>query len=208
MSLGLLGKKIGMTQIFNQKGEIIPTTIIKCGPCFITQILSEEKSGYNAIQLGYEEIFNSKKLTNPQKGHFNKNNLSFYYYLKEYKINEINMFKLGQKLTLDLFKLGEKINVKSLSIGKGYAGNIKKNKFSRGPMSHGSKHHRLQGSLGAGTDPGRVFPGKKMSGRLGQKNCTVIGLEILEIDKQNDLLFIKGNIPGKKNNLVNLIRQN
>ena len=208
MSLGLLGNKIGMTQIFNIKGEVVPITIIKCGPCFITQMLFKEKCGYNAIQLGYIEVTNSKKITNPEKGHFLKNNLSFYYYLKEYKTNINSNFKLGQKITLDIFKVGEKINIKGLSIGKGYTGNIKKNNFSRGPMSHGSKHHRLQGSLGAGTDPGRVFPGKKMSGRLGQQNCTIIGLEILDMDPQKDLIFIKGSIPGKKGNLINLIHQN
>lgn len=208
MSLGLLGNKIGMTQIFNIKGEVVPITIIKCGPCFITQILLKEKCGYNAIQLGYIEVSNSNKLTNPEKGHFIKNNLPLYYYLKEYKTPRNINLKLGQKITLDLFKIGEKINIKGLSIGKGYSGNIKKNNFSRGPMSHGSKHHRLQGSLGAGTDPGRVFPGKKMSGRLGQKNCTILSLEILDMDTQKDLIFIKGSIPGKKGNLINLIHQN
>lgn len=208
MSIGLLGNKIGMTQIFNIKGELVPITIIKCGPCFITQIILKEKSGYNAIQLGYIEVSNSKKLTNPEKGHFIKNNLPFYYYLKEYKTPLNTNFNLGQKLTVDLFKIGEKINIQGLSIGKGYAGNIKKNKFARGPMSHGSKHHRLQGSLGAGTDPGRVFPGKKMSGRLGQKTCTIIGLEILDIDTNKNLIFIKGNIPGKKGNLINVISKN
>ena len=208
MSLGLLGNKIGMTQIFNIKGEVIPITIIKCGPCFITQILLKEKCGYNAIQLGYIEVSNSNKLTNPEKGHFIKNNLPLYYYLKEYKTPRNPNLKLGQKITLDLFKMGEKINIKGLSIGKGYTGNIKKKNFSRGPMSHGSKHHRLQGSLGAGTNPGRVFPGKKMSGRLGQKNCTILNLEILDMDTQKDLIFIKGSIPGKKGNLINLIHQN
>ena len=207
MSLGLLGNKLGMTQIFNIKSEIIPITIIKSGPCFITQILDKKKCGYNAIQLGYKQIFNSKKLTNPEKGHLIKNNLPFFFYLKEYRTLINTTFKLGQKISIDLFKIGEKINIKALSIGKGYAGNIKKNNFSRGPMSHGSKHHRLQGSLGAGTDPGRVFPGKKMSGRLGQKNCTIKGLEIVYMDIEKDLIFIKGSIPGKKGNLINLIKQ-
>lgn len=126
MILGLLGNKIGMTQIFNLHGEVIPITIIKCGPCFITQIILKEKSGYDAIQLGYIEVFNDKKLTNPEKGHFIKNNLPLYYYLKEYKTSLNTTFTLGQKLDVNLFKIGEKLSIQGISIGKGYAGNIKK----------------------------------------------------------------------------------
>lgn len=208
MILGLLGNKIGMSQIFNKKGELIPVTIIKCGPCTVTQILLDEINGYNAIQLGYIELTNTKKFTKPEIGHFTKHNLPLYYYLKEYKVENPLLYSIGQTINLSIFTSGEKIKITGLSIGKGYTGNIKRNNFSRGPMSHGSKHHRLQGSLGAGTDPGRVFPGKKMSGRSGMEMCTISGLEIINIDLVENLIFIKGNIPGKKGNLINLLHNN
>ena len=205
MSFGILGKKIGMTQIFDSKGNALPVTLINAGPCFVSQIKTNNNSGYNSIQLAFSEVYsNSKFLTKPMLGHFNKSNIKSYRYLKEFKIQDPLEFKLGQKITISLFNIGEYVNVTGLTIGKGNASNIKKNKFKRGPMSHGSKHHRLQGSLGAGTSPGRVFPGKKMPGRLGTKNCTIKGLEILLIDKINNLLIIKGSIPGKRGNLVKL----
>ena len=205
MAVGLLGNKIGMSQIFNKKGELIPVTIIKCGPCTVTQILLKEINNYNAIQLGYLELTNIKALTKPEIGHFTKNNLACFYYLREYKVSNPNNYIIGQVVNLSIFKIGDMLKISALSTGKGYTGNIKRNNFSRGPMSHGSKHHRLQGSLGAGTDPGRVFPGKKMSGRSGTKMCTLSGLEIINIDILENLIFIKGNIPGKKGNLINLV---
>jgi len=205
MTFGILGKKIGMTQIFDLKGNAVPVTLINAGPCFISQIKTNENSGYTAIQLAFSEIYqNNKSLTKSMLGHFIKSDLKLYRYLKEFKVETILDFKIGQKISISSFNLGDRINVKGLTTGKGYASNIKRNKFKRGPMSHGSKHHRLQGSLGAGTSPGRVFPGKKMSGHLGVTNCTIKNLEILLIDKTNNLIIIKGSIPGKKNNLVKL----
>jgi large subunit ribosomal protein L3 len=229
VSIGILGNKIGMTQIFDLKGNVIPVTVIKCGPCYITQIKSHEICGYNAIQLGYVEVSsNLKILTKPQLGHFTKANLTPFRYLKEYPISDqslnINVnqsdtqdnkensifktYEIGQKFTVDMFKIGQYLNISGLSIGKGNLGNIKRNNFDRGPMSHGSKHHRLQGSMGSGTSPGRVFPGKKMPGRSGMKKCTISGLEILDIDKKENLLIIKGSIPGKSGNLVSLTIKN
>lgn len=205
MSFGILGKKIGMTQIFDLKGNAVPVTIVNSGPCFISQIKTNENSGYIAVQLAFSEIYlNNKSLTKPLRGHFEKSNIKYYRYLKEFKVKNSLKFKLGQKISLSLFNVGEYVNAKALTIGKGNASNIKKNKFKRGPMSHGSKHHRLQGSLGAGTSPGRVFPGKKMPGRLGSINCTIKNLEILLIDKINNFLIIKGSIPGKRGSLVKL----
>lgn len=205
MSLGILGNKIGMTQIFDAKGDIIPVTIIKGGPCFITQIKSTADCGYNAIQIGYTEMkTNAKNLTKPMLGHFNKAKLAPYRFLKEYKVENCTDYKAGQELSLDLFKIGQKINISGLTIGKGNTSNIKRNHFGRGPMAHGSKHHRLQGSLGAGTSPGRVFPGKKMPGRLGMDKRTVKNLEIIEIDKNENLVVIKGCVPGKSGNLLSL----
>lgn len=205
MSLGLLGNKIGMTQIFDAKGDIIPVTIIKGGPCYITQIKSNENCGYNAIQLGYAEVSsNAKILKKPNLGHFSKVNLPPYRYLQEYKINDVADYELGQKFSVDMFQIGQKISITGFTIGKGNTGNIKRHHFSRGPMAHGSKHHRLQGSLGSGTTPGRVFKGKRMPGRTGMEKRTILGLEVIDIDRKENLLVVKGCIPGKSGNLVSM----
>ena len=205
MSLGILGNKIGMTQIFDTKGNVIPVTIIKGGPFVVTQIKSIENAGYNAVQLGYLEISaNAKTLTKPKLGHFNKVNLPPFKYLKEYKTTETQSFEIGQKFTVELFKVGEKVNITGFTIGKGNSGNVKRNNFNCGAMSHGSKHHRLQGSIGSGTTPGRVFPGKKMPGRLGVEKKTISGLEIIDVDIKENLIVIKGSIPGKSGNLISI----
>jgi len=205
VSLGILGNKIGMTQIFDTKGAVIPVTIIKGGPCYVTQIKSNENCGYNAVQLGYVEVSgNLKSLTKPRLGHFSKVNLPPFRYLKEYKTVESATYEIGQKFSVDMFQIGQHVTVSGLTSGKGNAGNIKQNHFTRGGMGHGSKHHRLQGSIGSGTTPGRVFPGKKMPGRLGMDQRTIKGLEIIDIDTKQNLLVIKGSIPGKPGNLVNI----
>jgi large subunit ribosomal protein L3 len=205
VSLGILGNKIGMTQIFNSKGERIPVTIIKGGPCYVTQIKSTENSGYNAIQLGYLEVSpTSNKLTKPQFGHFSKVNLPPFRYLKEYKTLEPLNYNLGEKFSVEMFNIGQFVNITGFTIGKGFTGNIKRHNFSRGAMTHGSKHHRAQGSLGSGTTPGRVFPGKKMSGHSGMQKRTILSLEVIDIDLKENLLVIKGSIPGKSGNLVSI----
>jgi large subunit ribosomal protein L3 len=210
VTLGLLGNKIGMTQIFDKKGNIIPVTIIKVGPCYLTQKKSLIDSGYNSIQLGYLEMsINSKKIKKPQLGFFKKANLPTFRYLKEYKTNEKDLdLEIGHKFTVDMFEIGQSVNISGLTIGKGNTGNIKQHNFKRGPMTHGSKHHRLQGSLSAGTTPGRVFRGKRMPGRVGNQKCTILGLEIIDIDKNENLLAIKGSIPGKAGNLVSVYLPN
>ena len=209
MSVGILGNKVGMTQVFDTKGNVIPVTIIKSGPCYITQIKCHEDCGYNAIQIGYVEISeNSKSLTKPRLGHFTSVNLPPFRYLKEFKIEETISYEIGQKFGVEMFEIGQAVSVTGLTIGKGNAGNIKRNHFTRGPMGHGSKHHRLQGSIGSGTTPGRVLPGKKMPGRLGMDQRTVTGLEIIDIDKKENLLVIKGCIPGKSGNLVSICTKN
>lgn len=203
MSFLILGNKIGMTQIFDTKGEVIPVTIIKSGPCYVTQTKSVEKEGYNAVQVGYFELSNtSKHLKKPNMGHFTKNNLPAFRFLKEFSTDEI--YNIGHKFSVGMLEVGQFVNVSGLTIGKGNTGNIKQHNFSRGPMGHGSKHKRLQGSLGAGTTPGRVFPGKRMPGRLGMQKRTIIGLEIIDIDTKENLLVIKGCIPGKSGNLVSI----
>ena len=205
MSIGILGNKIGMTQIFDTKGEIIPVTIIKSGPCYVTQIKSNENCGYNSIQLGYSEVApNLKSLTKPRLGHFTKVNLPPYRYLKEYKLEESTNYTIGQEFTVDIFKIGQTVNVTGFTIGKGTASNIKQHHFSRGPMTHGGKSKRLQGSMGSGTTPGRVYPGKKMPGHFGMEKRTIKGLEIIDIDKTQNIIVIKGSIPGKSGNLVSL----
>nr|YP_009545429.1 ribosomal protein L3 [Mallomonas splendens]AYO28583.1 ribosomal protein L3 [Mallomonas splendens] len=209
MSLGILGNKIGMTQIFTPKGDRIPVTVIKGGPCYVTQIKSKENCGYNAIQLGYFEISpNSKNITKPNLGHFNKVNLPPFRYLKEYKTLMSSDYEIGQKFSVEMFKIGEKVNISGLTIGKGFTGNIKRHNFERGAITHGSKHHRAQGSLGSGTTPGRVFPGKRMSGHSGVEKRTVLGLEIIDIDINENIIVVKGCIPGKSGNLVNITLKN
>nr|AYO28288.1 ribosomal protein L3 [Synura sphagnicola] len=206
MSIGILGNKIGMTQVFTSKGERIPVTIIKGGPCIVTQIKSTENCGYNAVQIGYLEVSkDSKKLTKPQLGHFSKKNLPAFRYLKEYRTIPSDNFILGEEFNVGLFKIGEHVSVTGFSIGKGFTGNIKRHNFERGAMTHGSKHHRAQGSLGSGTTPGRVFPGKRMSGHSGMEKNTVTGLEIIDIDVNENLLVLKGCIPGKSGNLVSIL---
>ena len=205
MTIGILGNKVGMTQIFDNKGDVIPVTIIKTSPCVITQIKGVENNGYSAIQIGYSEVSPTlKSLTKPRLGHFNKVNLPPFRYLKEYKTNETSSYEIGQKVGLELFKIGQTVNITGFTIGKGHASNIKRNNFTTGLMSHGSKSHRLQGSIGAGTTPGRVFPGKKMSGHLGNTKCTIKSLQIIDIDTTENLLIVKGSIPGKSGNLVSI----
>jgi large subunit ribosomal protein L3 len=205
MSIGLLGNKIGMTQIFDNSGNIIPVTILKVGPCTITQIKAKEKNGYDSIQLGYGETSN-KSLSQPQLGHLQKSNIKPLKYLKEFKMNnETENFKIGQVLNVESFFLNQLVTVQGKSIGKGFSGLQKRHNFRRGPMTHGSKNHRAPGSIGMGTTPGRVLPGKKMSGQLGNKIITVKNLKIIQINLEENILILKGSVPGKPGNLVNII---
>ena len=203
MAVGLLGNKIGMTQIFDESGNIIPVTILKAGPCIVTQIKVQEIDGYNAVQIGYGNI-PSKMLNQPRLGHLQKSNTQPLKYLKEFSTNKNKNFKLGQVLKVDLFSSGNLINVKGKSIGKGFSGLQKRHHFKRGPMTHGSKNHRAPGSIGMGTTPGRVLPGKKMSGQLGNKNVTVKNIEIININLDENIIIVKGSIPGKPGNIVSL----
>jgi len=205
MPISLLGTKIGMTQLFNEKGSAIPVTILKVGPCVITQIKTKETDGYEAIQIGYKEI-KEHKLTKSEIGHLNKAQISPLKHLREYKCkNEIiQKSKIGDILDVTSFQIGSFINISGNSIGKGFSGYQKRHHFSRGPMSHGSKNHRQPGSIGAGTTPGRVFPGKKMAGRMGFKKVTVKNLQIIDIHAENNIIIVKGAVPGKAGNLVYL----
>lgn len=204
MVVGLLGNKIGMTQILDELGNIIPVTILKVGPCVVTQVKTRLKDGYDSIQIGYGNVA-SKVLTQPELGHLQKSNIEPLKYLKEFKVNEIDEFKIGQVLNVDSFSPGQLVNIRGKSIGKGFSGLQKRHNFSRGPMTHGSKNHRAPGSIGMGTTPGRVLPGKKMAGQLGNKIITVRKLKVIQINTEENILVIKGSVPGKPGNLLSIV---
>ena len=204
MGLGILGTKLGMTQIFDEAGFAIPVTVIKAGPCIVTQIKSVAKEGYSAIQIGYGQV-STKNLTKPELGHLQNSKSPPLKHLKEYKVPSANDFKLSDKVTVDLFTVGQSVSVSGRSIGKGFSGTIKKYKFTRGPMTHGSKNHREPGSIGQGSTPGRVYPGKKMAGRLGGKQTMIKNLKVVHVNTENSLLVIKGTVPGKTGNLLSII---
>jgi large subunit ribosomal protein L3 len=201
---GLLGNKIGMTQIFDESGNIISVTILKVGPCVVTQIKTKEKDGYNSIQLGYGNA-STKSLTQSELGHLQKSKIQPLKYLKEFKVDENDSFQIGQVLNVNSFVSGQLVNIKGKSIGKGFSGLQKRHNFSRGPMTHGSKNHREPGSIGMGTTPGRVLPGKKMAGQLGNKIITIKKLKIMQINLEENILVIKGSIPGKPGNLLSIV---
>jgi large subunit ribosomal protein L3 len=207
VSIGLLGNKIGMTQIFDESGNIIPVTILKVGPCVVTQVKTEAKDGYNAIQVGYSNV-SSKSLTQPQLGHLQKSNIQPLKYLKEFRVSNDQEFEVGQVLTVDTLSPGQLVNIQGKSIGKGFAGLQKRHNFTRGPMTHGSKNHRAPGSIGMGTTPGRVLPGKKMPGQLGNKIITVKKLKVVQFNLEENILIIKGSVPGKPGNLLSIVPSN
>lgn len=205
MVVGLLGNKIGMTQIFDESGNIIPVTILKVGPCVITQVKTVLKDGYNSIQIGYGRV-SSKSLTQPELGHLQKSNIEPLKYLKEFRLIPTDEeFQVGQTLKVDSFLPGQLVNVRGKSIGKGFSGLQKRYNFARGPMTHGSKNHRAPGSIGMGTTPGRVLPGKKMAGQLGNKITTVKKLKVIQANAEENILVVKGSVPGKPGNLLSIV---
>jgi large subunit ribosomal protein L3 len=203
MQVGLFAKKIGMTQIFDESGTIFPVTILKTGVCQVSQIKTVTTDGYNAIQLAYGEtkLENTNKST---RGHLKKVGDLGFKSFGEFRVNSPEGYKLGQVIKLDTFSVGQKVRVTGKSIGKGFAGNQKRHNFSRGPMTHGSKNHRLPGSIGAGSTPGRVYPGKKMAGQLGGKTVTLKNTEILYINSEDNILVLKGSVPGKKSAVLKI----
>lgn len=203
MSVGILGTKLGMTQIFDEDGKAVPITVIQAGPCTITQVKTKATDGYEAIQVGFQET-REKLLTKPALGHLQKSGAPPLKHLKEYRLPEAGTYELGQQLTVELFEAGQLVNVSGTSIGRGFAGYQKRHNFARGPMSHGSKNHRLPGSTGAGTTPGRIYPGKRMAGQLGNKKVTIRKLQVVKVDLENNLLLIKGAVPGKPGALLNI----
>ena len=203
MSVGILGTKLGMTQIFDDAGIAIPVTVIQAGPCTVTQVKTKETDGYSAVQLGYDEV-KEKALNRPLLGHLAKSSAPPLRHLTEYRDEATSEYSLGQKISAEIFSAGQLVDISGKSIGRGFAGNQKRHNFSRGPMSHGSKNHRAPGSIGAGTTPGRVYPGKKMAGRLGGKRVTIRKLTVVRVDAERNLLLIKGAVPGKAGSLLNI----
>ncbi len=198
---GIIGRKIGMTQVFTEKGTVVPVTVVEAGPIFVTQIKTVETDGYNAVQVAFE---NKKKnhIIKPEKGHFDKAGLEVMKYVQEFRVEDPSAYSIGQEIKVDLFEAGCAVDVTGTSKGKGHAGVIKKWNHSRGPMTHGSKHRRRPGSIGNASYPGRVIKGMKMSGQLGNTTSTVQNLEIVSVDVERNLLLIKGAIPGPKKGVV------
>jgi len=203
MSIGILGKKLGMSQFFDEKGSAIPVTLIEAGPCRITQLKKTETDGYSAVQIGFC-IVREKLINRPAKGHLSKSGEEYLRYLREYRVDDLSGMEIGSPITVGDFNAGEKVDVSGDTMGRGFAGYQKRHGFSRGPMSHGSKNHRLPGSTGAGTTPGRIYPGKRMAGRYGGKKITTRGLTILKVDSERNILVVKGSVPGKPGSLLNI----
>ncbi len=204
MTLGVIGKKVGMTQIFDEQGLAIPVTVIKVDETVVTQVKTVETDGYNAIQVGTVAA-KEKHLTKAQLGHFKKNNLSNYRHLQEFRIENPQDYKVGDKVELSVLENVEKVDVTGKSIGKGFQGTVKRHNFGRGPMGHGSKNHREPGSIGAGTTPSRVIKGKKMAGNMGNERVTITKLKLVKVDSANGLVLVKGSVPGCEGRLVTIV---
>lgn len=199
---GILGKKVGMTQLFDEKGEVIPVTVIEAGPCFITQVKTEERDGYRAVQLGFEET-KVKKLTKGQQGHLENNDLPMLRHLRELRVKGDQDFEIGQRITVDIFEVGGRVDVVGKSKGRGFAGTVKRHGFHRQPKTHGqSDRERAPGSIGATTGTGRVFKGKRMPGRMGNERVTSENLLVALVDPERNLLAVRGSVPGPRGGLV------
>ena len=201
MTLGVIGKKLGMTQVFDENGLAIPVTVIKVEPLTVTQVKTVDTDGYNAIQTGVEPA-KEKHLTKAEIGHLAKNKLENFRHLQEFRVENPEAYEVGQKIDLSVLENVEKVDVTGKSIGKGFQGTVKRWNFSRGPMGHGSKNHREPGSIGAGTTPGRVIKGKRMAGNMGNEKVTVTKLSVAKVIADKNLLLIKGAIPGPEGKLV------
>ena len=198
---GILGRKLGMTLIFTEDGIMVPVTVVEAGPMVITQLKTVENDGYQAVQVGYGEV-KEKSLNKPQKGHFAKAGVGLKKFVREFRSEDVANYTLAQELNVSMFEVGQKVDVTGTSKGKGFQGPIKRHNQSRGPMSHGSRYHRGPGSMGAASDPSRVFKGKKLAGHMGAVRRTIQNLEVIRVDAEKNLILIKGAIPGPKKGLV------
>jgi large subunit ribosomal protein L3 len=201
MSIGIIGKKLGMTRIFGEQGEVIPVTVIEAGPCYITQVKSKEKDGYEAIQVGFGEK-KENRINEPMRGHFKKANVPPLRYLREFKPENIGDYQAGGQLDVSIFSVGETVDVAGFSKGKGYAGVVKRWGFKGGKATHGAETHRAPGSIGASAFPSRVFKGMPMAGRMGGKQVTTQNLKVVKVDPERNLLVVKGAVPGPNNGII------
>ena len=202
MKKGLIGKKIGMTQIFDEKGNVIPVTVIECGPCVVAQKKTVENDGYDAIQLGFMEA-KAKHLTKAEKGHFEKNGIQLKKHLKEFRYDDCSKYNVGDVITVDTFAAGEKVDITGMTKGHGYSGVVKRWNCHKLRMTHGvGPVHRQPGSMGANSSPSRIFKNKKMAGQYGNEQVTVLNLKVVKIDNEKNLIAVKGAVPGAKNGIV------
>ena len=197
MKKGIIGKKVGMTQIFDEKGNVIPVTVIEAGPCVVAQVKTVETDGYSAVQLGFGDV-KEKKMNKPEKGHFAKANVANKKHLREFKLDDAQNLKVGDEIKADVFAAGDKIDVQGITKGKGFQGVIKRHGQSRGPMGHGSMYHRRPGSMGPTSTPGRVFKGKKLPGHMGAQTISILNLEVVRVDLDKNVILVKGSVPGPK----------
>ena len=203
MKKALIGKKLGMTQIFDENGVVIPVTVLEAGPCVVAQVKTLENDGYEAIQLGFGEV-KENKLNKPEKGHFAKANVTAKKHLREFRLDSIEGIKVGDELKADVFVAGDKIDVQGTSKGKGFQGVIKRHGQHRGPMGHGSMYHRRPGSMGSTSTPGRVFKGKKLPGHMGRVTVTIQNLDVVKVDLDKNVILVKGSVPGPKGAILKI----
>jgi len=203
MNKTIIGKKVGMTQIFDEKGLVVPVTVIEAGPCTVTQVKTVETDGYNSIQLGYGEV-KEKHVNKPLKGHFAKSKLALKKHLREFRVDSIEEAKVGDEIKADVFEQGDKIDVQGTTKGKGFQGVIKRHGQHRGPMGHGSMYHRRPGSMGSTSTPGRVFKGKKLPGHMGCQIVTIQNLDVVRVDLDKNVILVKGSVPGPKGAILKI----
>ena len=203
MKKGIIGKKIGMTQIFDEKGNVVPVTVIEATPNVVAQVKTVETDGYNSIQLGYGEV-KDKHINKPEKGHFTKAGLTAKKHLREFRVEDVENYKVGDEVKADIFEAGEKIDVQGTTKGKGFQGVIKRHGQHRGPMGHGSMYHRRPGSMGSTSTPGRVFKGKKLPGHMGRVTVTIQNLDVVRVDMDKNVILVKGSVPGAKGAILKI----
>jgi large subunit ribosomal protein L3 len=205
MSRGLIGRKVGMTGVFNSEGAYVPVTVLEVGPCVVTQIKTKARDGYNALQLAFDKL-DGRRLNKPARGHFQKNGLDPHRVLREFRTDDPADYQIGQRMAVDLFKVGDKVDVVGRTKGRGFAGVIKRHGFHGGKKTHGSHSHRIPGSIGCSAWPAKVIKGKKLPGRYGYARQTARNLEIVEIRADQNLMLVKGAVPGSKSGLVSVVK--
>ena len=203
MKKAIIGRKVGMTQIFDEKGAVIPVTVIEAGPCPVVQIKTVETDGYDAVQLGFGEV-KEIKVNKPTKGHFSKAEVKPTKHLREFRLDDVSTVKVGEEINVDIFEAGDNIDIQGISKGKGFQGVIKRHGQSRGPMGHGSMYHRRPGSMGPTSTPGRVFKGKKLPGHMGVNTVTIQNLVIVKVDNDKNAILVKGSVPGNKGSILKI----